>query len=170
MAPPRWTVSDTPGPPVVNDFFKSFSHHALGQLRAWLEIGTEGITTLSSAQSDVGTLDVIIVSSAGAIGTGVKADVVIDFDCTVVSATLLADQVGSIVVNVWKDTYANFPPTVADKITASAPPTISAAVNSQDTTLTGWTTSIVAGDVLRFNVDSCSSIARVTVALKLRRV
>ena len=31
---------------------------------------------------------------------------------------------GSIVIDVWKDTYANFPPIVADTITASAKPTL----------------------------------------------
>jgi len=82
---------------------------------------------------------------------------------------VLADQTGSIVVDIWKDSYANFPPTDADSITASAPPTISSAQKSQDSTLTGWTTSISAGDILAFNVDSCSTIARVTLSLKVEK-
>ena len=57
---------------------------------------------------------------------------------------------GSIVIDVWKDTYANFPPTVADTITASAKPTLSSATKSDDTTLTGWTTAVTAGDVFGF--------------------
>ena len=109
-----------------------------------------------------------VIDGAGSvISTGVKGDLVIDFACTVLSWTLLADQSGSIVVNVWKDTYANFAPTVADKITASAPPTISSATKGQSSTLTGWTTSIAAGDVLRFNVDSVATITRVTLILKV---
>ena len=83
--------------------------------------------------------------------------------------TALADQTGSIVVDIWKDTYANFPPTDADSITASAPPTISTATKAQDATLTGWTTSIAAGDILRFNVDSVTSIQRVTLSLKVTK-
>ena len=116
-----------------------------------------------------GTLNVVINGNGAVVSTGVKLDVVMDFACTIVGVTTLADQTGSIVVNIWKDVHANFPPTVADKITASAPPTISAGTKAQDTTLTGWTTAISAGDVLRFNVDSCSSIRRATVALKLER-
>ncbi|GAI37997.1 unnamed protein product [marine sediment metagenome] len=80
-----------------------------------------------------------------------------------------ADQTGSIVVDIWKDTYANFPPTDADSITASAPPTISTAQKSQDSTLAGWTTSIAAGDILAFNVDSCTTITRVTISLKVAK-
>jgi hypothetical protein len=103
------------------------------------------------------------------ISTGVAGDVAVPFAATVTAARLFADTSGSIVVNVWKDTYANYPPTVSGKITASAPPTISAATKSADTTLTGWTTSITAGDCLRFNVDSVSSIKRATLILEAKR-
>jgi len=82
---------------------------------------------------------------------------------------MMADQTGSIVVDIWKDNYANFPPTDADSITASAPPTISTAQKSEDSTLTGWTTSISADDILAFNVDSCSTIERVTISLKVTK-
>jgi hypothetical protein len=89
----------------------------------------------------------------------------IPFACTIRKATVLADQSGSIVVDIWKDTYGNFPPTDADSITASAPPTLSSADKSEDDTLSGWTTAIVAGNTLRFNVDSVSTVTRVVVQL-----
>ena len=88
-------------------------------------------------------------------------------------ATLLADQSGSVVVDVFRSTYSDFaPPThpvSGDKLTASAPPTISTATKSQDATLTGWTTSLAAGDVLGFNVNSATTITRVTCSLKVTR-
>lgn len=115
------------------------------------------------------TINFVIDGGGQVITTGNKGYIVVDFAATILSATLLADQAGSIVVDVWKDTYANFPPTDADSITASAPPTLSGAQKSQDTTLTGWTTSIAAGEVLAFNVDSASTVQRVTLALKVRR-
>lgn len=114
------------------------------------------------------TLPFIIDGGGATITTGIKGDLgPIDFACTISIATLLADQSGSIVIDIWKDTYAAFPPTDADSITASAPPTISTATKSQDSTLTGWTTTINAGDILRFNVDSVTSIQRVTLSLKV---
>lgn len=100
-----------------------------------------------------------------ALTTGVKADVYVPYACTITAVTMLADQTGSVVVDIWKDVYANYPPTVADSITASAKPTISAAVKSQDTTLTGWTTTIAAGDTLRFNIDSVSTLMRLNLTL-----
>lgn len=108
-----------------------------------------------------------IDGGGSAITTGVKGDLEIPFACTIERATILADQSGDIVVDIWKDTYANFPPTDADSITSSAPPTLSSATKAQDSTLTGWTTSISAGDVLRFNVDSVATVERVTISLKV---
>lgn len=114
-------------------------------------------------------IEFVVEGGGAVIATGIKGDLLVPFACTIAKATLLADQTGSIVVNVWKDTYANFPPTVADKITASAPPTISSATKSQDATLSGWTTGIAAGDILRFNVDSVTSIQRCTLALEVTK-
>ena len=123
---------------------------------------------LSSIAQDA-SINFVFDGGGATITTGIKADIVIDFDCTIQSVTMLADQTGSIVVDIWKDTYANFPPDNADSITASATPTISSDVKSQDATLTGWTTSITAGDILRFNVDSATSITRCTLDLKVQR-
>ena len=116
-------------------------------------------------------LSITFIFSAGGvtIATGIAGDLTIPFNCEITEWTLLADQTGSIVVDIWKDTYANYPPTVADTITGSAKPTISAAVKGQSSTLTGWTTTITAGDTLRFNVDSVSLITRATLSLKVKR-
>jgi len=123
----------------------------------------------SSASPGTASLTFIIDGGGSAITTGQKGHLEIPFACTITQVTMLADASGSIVVDIWKDTYANFPPTDADSITASAPPTISSAQKSQDSTLTGWTKAISAGDILAFNVDSCSTITRVTISLKVER-
>jgi len=110
-----------------------------------------------------------IDGGGSAITTGIKGDLYFPFACTINSVTMLADQTGSIVVDIWKDTYANYPPTVADTIVAAAKPTITTATKSTDATLTGWTTSIAAGDTLRFNVDSVTSITRLHLSLKVTK-
>lgn len=116
-----------------------------------------------------GGFQFIIGGGASAITTGIKGDIEMPFAGAITAVRLFADQTGSIVVDLWKDTYTNFAPTGADSITASAKPTISSGIKSQDTTLTGWTTSFNAGDVIRVNVDSASTITRVTLALRIRR-
>lgn len=108
-----------------------------------------------------------------AIVAGLKGYLEVPFNCTILSATLLPDQSGSIVVDVWKCSYANFQPAthpvVGDKITASAQPTITGTFKAQDATLVGWTTAITAGDILGFNVNSCSAIIKCTISLKVLR-
>ena len=117
-----------------------------------------------------GAIAFIIDGGGSAITTGQKGHLKIPFKCEIERVTLLADQSGSIVIDIWKDTYANFPPTVEDSICASAKPTISAAQKSQDATLTGWTKTINAGDILAFNVDSAATITRVTLVLKVKKI
>ena len=115
----------------------------------------------------VATIMAVLDDGGGVLSTGIKLRMPIDFACTILAVTSVADQTGSIVYDIWKDTYANYPPTNADSITASANPTISSAIKSQDTTLTGWTTSVAAGDILIWNIDSCSSITQCCCALKV---
>lgn len=115
------------------------------------------------------TITFIIDGGGSAITTGEKGHLEIPFAGTINRVTMMADQSGSIVVDIWKDTYANFPPTDADSITAAAPPTITTAQKSQDSTLTDWTTAIAAGDILAFNVDSITTITRVIISLKVTK-
>lgn len=110
-------------------------------------------------------LEFIIDGGTTAITTGVKGYFEVPFACEITAARLMADQTGSIVIDVWVDTYANAPPDNTDSITASAPPTLSSAQKSQDTTLTGWTTSIAAGDWVGINVDSATTVTKVTLSL-----
>ena len=115
-------------------------------------------------------IEFIIDGSGSVIATGVKGDVELPMAGTITAARLVADVAGAIVIDIWKDTYANFPPTVADTITASAKPTITASgTKSEDTTLTGWTKTFAKGDILRINVDSCTTITRCLISLTFDR-
>ena len=115
------------------------------------------------------SIEFIINGGGAAPITGIWGDLEIPFGCTITAARIVADASGSAVVDIWKDTYANFPPVDADSITASAPPTLSGAIKAQDTTLTGWTTSIAAGDWLRFNLDSVTTCRIITVTLTVTK-
>lgn len=129
--------------------------------------GTLGDADINST-ADVmkASFGITIDGGGSAITTGAKGYVEIPYAMTITANTVVCDQSGSIVIDVWKDTYANALPTDADSITASAPPTVSTAVKSQDSTLTGWTTAVSAGDVVGFNVDSATTVTRCTLTIK----
>ncbi|CAB4203020.1 hypothetical protein UFOVP1365_12 [uncultured Caudovirales phage] len=132
--------------------------------------GVSGNPTLDlGARITTDSRQIIIDGGGSVITTGLKGDLVIPFACTITGVTLLGDQSGSIVIDLWKDTYTNYPPTIADSITASAKPTITTATKSNDTTLTGWTTSVTAGDIIRVNVDSITTLTRVALILTLSK-
>lgn len=114
-------------------------------------------------------IEYVVDGGGSELTTGIKGFLEVPFACTITAARMFADQTGSAVVDVWADDYASFPPTVADTITASAKPTIAAGVKSEDTTLTGWTTALAAGDVVAFKVDSVSTITRLTISLTVTR-
>ncbi len=142
-----WVLSDYTGP-------------------TWVQIGGIGTGT-----GLVSTIMFTIDNGGEAITTGVKGDLVIDFACTLNAWTLLADVSGAIKIDIWRDTYANYPPTDADSLTNAHEPEIAASgVKAQDTSLGDWTsTAIAAGDILRFNVDSAATITRCLIALKVTR-
>lgn len=149
---------------------------------AWARLGagtsgqrlkTSGAGSNPSWADDVRTVMVEIGDGSSVVSVGTVKGTKVDYAGTITSVTMVslaADGTatsGSAVVDIWKDTYANYPPTVADSICAAAKPTISAATKARDSTLTGWTTSVSAGDFLLFNVDSCSSIKRLLVFLTI---
>lgn len=114
-------------------------------------------------------LEFFIDGGGGAVTTGLKGGLEVPAKCDIDRATLLLDQASTTTIDIWKDTYANFPPTVADTITAAAKPSTAAADKDQDSTLTGWTTAITAGDVLFFNVDANDAATWGLIALKCSR-
>ncbi len=99
------------------------------------------------------------------ITTGHKTWFSCQFAGTIYGWVLLADQSGSIVITVKKSDYTNFGS--PSNIAASAPPTITTAIKNQDTTLTGWTKTVLAGDILEFEVSSVTSIQHAQLFLNI---
>ena len=120
------------------------------------------------------TIGITIDGSGVVLTTGYKGFIRIPYACTITKATLLSDISGSIVIDLWKCSYADYDagsahPVDGDSITSAAPPTISTATKSEDSTLTDWTTSITAGDVIGFNIDSVSTITKATLIIEVTK-
>jgi hypothetical protein len=130
----------------------------------YLSLSASGSTSSTSAL-------IFTVSGFGSeIADGIKGDLLVPFAHTITDYTILSPQSGSIQIDLWRDTYANFPPTDADSITASAPVAIDSSDHARDTTLTGWDTAGAAGDIYRLTVDSCTSLQHITLVLTIERV
>jgi hypothetical protein len=133
--------------------------------------GSEVTGTIASArlstQHKTRVLTFAFSNGSSDLAVATQAVVSCPYTGTITGARLLSPQTAAVVIDVWKDVYANYPPTIADTITASAKPTLSAANKSDNTTLTGWTTSVTAGDVFIANIDSCTGVHSCALQLTL---
>ena len=129
--------------------------------------GNFSYTTHTHPAYTSGAINAIFIAASGAlIASGSILDVVVPFNCTLTGYTLLPNTSGAIIINVWKDTYANFPPTIADTLFSGGMILSGAGNKAQDNTLSTWNKTISTNDILRFSVSGAStSGAQVTAIL-----
>jgi hypothetical protein len=173
----RTLVLDTTGKEVElwnGAHIRGFS--ADGTSETWSVNGSTGsaqfdsTVTTTRVVGDTSIWSVVIDGGGSTITTGVKFDLEVPYNATITRWDIFADQTGSVVVDVWHDSYANFPPTVADTLSAGEKPTLSAASKNQDTSLNsgnGW--AVTQGNILRFNVTSVTTVTRVSLCLHVTR-
>lgn len=129
----------------------------------WVAVADAGGTTQAA------TINFVFDGGGDPIAANAEAWVEIPYACNITRVTMLADQAATAVIDLWKDAYANYPPTDADSITSATPPTITAVLKSEDTTLTSWTIALAAGDVLLAHVDSNDVAEQITLSVKIER-
>lgn len=120
----------------------------------------------SLGSSQTRAIELVIDGGAAVPTTGSKGILKVPFACDIIDVELIGDVSGSAVVDIKKGTPSsdtNMPSRTS--ICASAKPTLSSQQRKRDATLTGWTTALNAGDILEWNLDSISTIKRLTVAL-----
>ncbi|MDP3982456.1 MAG: hypothetical protein Q8Q65_00060 [bacterium] len=113
------------------------------------------------------TIGVTFDGGGEVLDIGVEADIYVPYRCRIRAVTVEADQIGDLVIDIWKVAFSSFPPTILDSITGSTPPTLSSARTIQDTVLTGWTTLIEQDSSLIFSIQNSNLIKRVVVVMKV---
>jgi hypothetical protein len=83
--------------------------------------------------------------------------------CNITRIDASGQPTGSITVDIWK--AAGAIPTSANKISASAPATLSGSQLNQNGSLAGWTTAVSSGDVFGASVATVSSVTSATVQI-----
>jgi hypothetical protein len=118
------------------------------------------------------TIPVVVQGNNAVPATGVLAgDLRIPFSFTILNWSIMADQAGSIELDIWaKKWAAGSPPTVADTICGGNYPALVASESDQGTLpLTGWTRAIPADYWIRWNLRSIATITFFTLSLQVRR-
>ncbi len=140
---------------------------AFGAVNLAQSAAVTGQLPLTNIAARTTSIEFLFDNNGAAIAANTKARGDIPVGATLTKWRILADVSGSIVFDIWKDTYANYPPTVGDTIIGGGgtKPTLSSQDKNEDSTLTGYTTSFSAGDTLIINVDSCTTITQAALIL-----
>ena len=108
-------------------------------------------------------IPIILGNAVDVITAGTYGYVRVPRSATINGWTIMSKLSGSIVVDVKRATYANFPTTTS--IAGTEKPTLTSAYKNTDTILSTWTTSISEGDILEFYVESATTVKQVSISL-----
>jgi hypothetical protein len=126
--------------------------------------GGPGLRVTAAARTQ--QIGITVDGGGSVLTTGIKGYKSFPVAGTITGWRLLADVAGDIEFDIFKDPFASYPPTTS--IVAAAPPELVGVDNDEDTTLTGWTTAVSAGDVFGFEITGVpATIERVTLELTI---
>ena len=105
--------------------------------------------------------------SSAELAVGLKAYVIVPYSCTITEWAIVANTTGSLVIDVWK--AHDSIPTVINTITDSSLPTLSSQQYASSNNVSTWTTNVIAGDVMAFYVNSCTTITSANILLTINK-
>jgi len=127
-------------------------------------------TTLNVAVSAADSFGITIDGQGSVIATGKYGQYVVPYNGTItgwqifeISQTPVSS---SIVIDTWRDTYASYPPDVANTIWGGSKPTLSSQTKNE---ATGLSIAVTAGDIFWFYVDSVTSALQVQLSIQITR-
>ena len=124
------------------------------------------IIALAAAADLTRTVNYVIDSGSLPMQVGDKGKLTIDVGGVIENVRVLSDQTGDIVFDISKTTFANYP--TFNSITDAQRIQLINKDKYFDDVLNNWTTTITAGDILRFDVISVNNIRRLLISLKLK--
>jgi len=126
--------------------------------------------TYDHLQIERNRVSAVLIHKPGSVElvSGMLARVDIKAACVIENISVRGGpDTGHAVLDVRRAAFAAWP-TVAS-ICGASKPTIVAARSYYDATLTGWTTTLAAGDVLEFYLESVSDFCDFSVAMAVRK-
>ena len=124
------------------------------------------IIALAAAADLTRTVNYVIDSGSLPMQPGDKGKLTIDVTGLIENIRVLSDQTGDIVLEIEKCTFADYPN--FSSITGGSRVQLTNSDKYFDDVLNNWTTTIGAGDILRFTVVSVNNIRRLLISLKLK--
>jgi hypothetical protein len=124
------------------------------------------IIALATTADLTRTINYVIDSGSITMLSGNKGSVTLDVSGIIESLVILSDQQGDLVLDIKKSNYSTFP--TFTSIVGGVYPQMTNERKVRDDNLVGWDTTVVAGDILTFDVIAVNNINRFLVSLKLK--
>lgn len=112
------------------------------------------------------TINYVVDYGSNSISAGDKGCLAIDVTGVIESWVLVANTIGSLVLDIKKSSYNNYP-NVTTICGGDRPLLVNQNKNTSNN-LSNWTTILNAGDILNYNVISASEINKFSIALKVK--
>jgi len=128
-----------------------------------------GVLPLANVAALPGTIGCTFDGGGVALTSGKVRYVLVPYAHTITGAYLLADVAGTATVDIWRDTFASYPPVVGDSITAGTPPVLAGTTSSVNTALTGWGVSGAANTVYAFSLTAVGTVSVLQAQLTVTR-
>ncbi len=100
-----------------------------------------------------------------ALTAGATGYLTLPYACTIAAWNISVDA-GTATVDIWKLATGTAIPTISNTITASAIPAISTGTSIHSTTLTSWTTSVAANDIIGINLKVVATATFVNLTVQ----
>lgn len=124
------------------------------------------IVALATTADLTRTINYVIDSGSIAMLPGNKGSVTLDVSGIIESVTILSDQQGDLILNIRKSNYLNYP--TFTSIVGGGNIVLNSFRKYKNDVLNNWDKTIVAGDILTFDVVAVNNINRFLVSLKLK--
>ena len=111
----------------------------------------------------IGSFGISIDGSGSVISPGIKGFTMFVNDMTITSWHILSDLSGTCKIDIWKNSTI---PTSADTITGTELPELNSQQINSDTNLSTWNTTILANDIVYFNVISATTVTKINLVIK----
>lgn len=117
--------------------------------------------TLNATGVNEDSFGIVVDGGGSAVSTGSKGFKYIPWDCTITGWNIISDVTGDVVVDVKRSGVS---------LAGTEKPTLSTSSSNSDLSLSTWTTSLLAGDVVEFVVDSASTLTRITLTILVTKL
>lgn len=132
-------------------------------------VDSNGGATTSGCHTGVRSFGSSFDGGGSALASGKTTYTTVPFNCTISAWNIVLDT-GTATVDIWRIATGTAIPTVANSITAGAPPAISSGTAIHSTTTTGWcgtgTCAVTPNDIFGFNLQAVASATYVNLVVE----